>query len=59
MLADGEENVGFVTAELDLAHVEAARRKIPALTHDRLVEVELVSAGDGNVKQPSSHPSVS
>ncbi|MGI9450019.1 MAG: carbon-nitrogen hydrolase family protein [Geminicoccaceae bacterium] len=59
VLADGKENVGIVTAELDLAHVEAVRRKIPALTHDRLVEVELVTAGDGNVKQPSSHPSAS
>jgi len=59
VLADGGEDVGVATAELDLAEVEAARRKIPALSHDRLVEVDLVTAGDGDVEQPSSHPSAS
>lgn len=59
VLADGGEDVGMVTAELDLANVEAARRKIPALTHDRLVEVELVTAKKGEFEQSSSHPSAS
>lgn len=59
VLADGGEDVGVSTAELDLAHVEAARQKIPALTHDRLVEIELVSAKKGEVEQPSLHPNAS
>jgi len=35
ILADGGEDVGFVLAEVDPAEVAAARRKIPALEHDR------------------------
>ncbi|MDA0239097.1 MAG: carbon-nitrogen hydrolase family protein [Proteobacteria bacterium] len=35
ILADAGEDVGFITAEIDLAEVAEARRKIPALTHDR------------------------
>lgn len=35
VLADAGENVGFVTADLDLALVAKARRAVPALTHDR------------------------
>lgn len=59
VLADGGEDVGVVSADLDLEHVEAARRKIPALTHDRLVEVDLVTAKEGDVEQSSSHPNAS
>ncbi|MGH1481015.1 MAG: carbon-nitrogen hydrolase family protein [Geminicoccales bacterium] len=54
VLADAGDDVGFVTADLDLAEVEAARRKIPALTHDRLVEIELITAGDGDLEQSST-----
>ena len=35
VLADGGDGEGFVVAEIDLAEVDAARRRIPALTHDR------------------------
>jgi predicted amidohydrolase len=35
ILADGGEEVGFVTAEIDTAAVAEARRRIPALDHDR------------------------
>ncbi len=35
VLADGGEDTGFVTAEIDPAKVAEARAKIPALTHDR------------------------
>ena len=35
VLADGGEEVGFITAEIDPAEVAKARRMIPALTHDR------------------------
>ena len=35
VLADGGEGRGVITAEIDTAKVESARRRIPALTHDR------------------------
>ena len=35
ILADGGEDVGIVTAAIDLDQVTEARRKIPALKHDR------------------------
>jgi predicted amidohydrolase len=35
VLADAGEDVGFVTAELDLALVQKARKAVPALAHDR------------------------
>jgi deaminated glutathione amidase len=35
VLADGGEDVGVVTAELDPAKVADARRRVPALEHDR------------------------
>jgi predicted amidohydrolase len=35
ILADGGEDVGIVTATIDLDQVTEARRKIPALKHDR------------------------
>lgn len=34
IMADGGEEVGFVTADLDLSAVAEARRMIPSLTHD-------------------------
>ena len=37
VLADGGENVGVITAEIDAAQVAEARRKIPALTHDKVI----------------------
>jgi predicted amidohydrolase len=37
VLADAGEDVGFVTAEIDLARVEEARSAVPALRHDRRV----------------------
>jgi predicted amidohydrolase len=35
VLADAGEEVGFITAELDLARVAEARRMVPSLRHDR------------------------
>ena len=35
ILADGGEDVGVITAEIDPAGVERARRRVPSLTHDR------------------------
>lgn len=35
VLADAGEGEGFVVAEIDLTKVAAARKRIPALTHDR------------------------
>lgn len=35
ILSDGGEEVGVSMAEVDLAEVEAARGKVPSLTHDR------------------------
>jgi predicted amidohydrolase len=59
VLADGGAEVGVVSADLDLDLVDAARRKIPALTHDRLVEIDLVAASAGDLERSSSHPSAS
>jgi deaminated glutathione amidase len=36
VLADADAEPGFVTASLDLGEVDAARRAIPALRHDRI-----------------------
>lgn len=44
VLADAGEAVGFVTAEIDPAKVAEARRKIPALTHDRPFETPFATA---------------
>ncbi len=35
VLADGGAGAGFVTAEIDPAEVDKARRMIPSLDHDR------------------------
>ena len=35
VLADGGDDVGVVTADIDLARVAEARSKVPALAHDR------------------------
>jgi predicted amidohydrolase len=44
VLADGGEEEGVIIAELDLHHVGEARRMIPALQHDRVFEVQTVTA---------------
>ncbi len=38
-LADGGEDIGFITADVDLTKVDEARNKIPAMTHDRDFEL--------------------
>ena len=47
VLADGGEEVGIVSASIDMAKVDEARRMVPALAHDRAFEapapVRLVS----------------
>lgn len=35
VLADGGEDTGYIVAEIDMAQVDAARSRIPSLTHDR------------------------
>lgn len=42
VLADCGEETGFIIADVDLSKVEEARSKIPALTHDR--EIELIKS---------------
>ena len=39
VLADGGESEGVIIAEIDLAAVSAARQRIPALTHDRAINL--------------------
>ncbi len=36
VLADGGEDTGFVTAELDLSRIDEARAMVPSLGHDRV-----------------------
>jgi len=43
VLGDAGEEAGFIAADIDLALVEEARRKIPALTHDRETELTIRS----------------
>lgn len=43
VLADAGEEVGIVTADLDLSQVDEARRMVPALTHDRPFDVVTVA----------------
>jgi predicted amidohydrolase len=35
VLADGGEETGFITADIDPARIEEARRSVPSLSHDR------------------------
>ena len=42
VLADGGENEGVITAEIDLAVVAKTRARIPSLTHDRPFAIETV-----------------
>ncbi|MEZ5935495.1 MAG: nitrilase-related carbon-nitrogen hydrolase [Alphaproteobacteria bacterium] len=58
-LADGGEEPGVVTAEIDLDEVAAARRKIPALQHDRLFEISIMSARDGKPEEENVLPTSS
>jgi len=44
VLADGGEEVGVITAEIDPAEVAEARQRIPALTHDR--DIRIVTAAE-------------
>ena len=40
VIADGGEAEGFAIAEIDLDKVAEARRRIPALTHDRVFTLD-------------------
>ena len=40
VLADGGEDVGFVTAQIDPDKVDEARRKLPSLSHDRPFSID-------------------
>lgn len=59
VLAECGDEPGVITADLSLDQVEAARNKIPALTHDRLVEVELIEPDNDELGRSTSHPNAS
>ncbi len=59
VLADGGDDVGLINADIDLEQVQNARKRIPALTHDRLVEIDLITSDDNGADQPTSHPRTS
>ncbi|MEM9626015.1 MAG: carbon-nitrogen hydrolase family protein [Pseudomonadota bacterium] len=59
ILADGGENAGIITADLDLDKVALARQRIPALSHDRLFEISFAPKSEGGEEQTSSHPNAS
>jgi predicted amidohydrolase len=46
VLADGGTEPGIVTAEIDLARLEAARTRLPSLTHDRDITLNPAFATD-------------
>jgi len=45
VVADAGEAPGFAVAEIDLSRVESARRRVPALRHDRGLRVRHARAG--------------
>jgi len=51
VLADGGDEVGFIMAEIEPAKVQAARRMIPALEHDRAFGGPRVAAVEGRKRQ--------
>jgi predicted amidohydrolase len=46
VVADAGEEVGVITAEIDLAEVGVARGKVPSLTHDRVIGEPVVYGRD-------------
>jgi predicted amidohydrolase len=56
VLADGGEEVGFVTAEIDPAKVDEARRKVPSLSHDRPFSLERTPNPEDGGKVRVLHP---
>lgn len=56
VVADAGEKVGFITAEIDLANVAEARRKIPALTHDRQFNLSSNSVDQSGEGAEVLHP---
>jgi len=58
-LADAGEEPGVITAELDLAKVETARKAIPALQHDRLFEISVMTKGDAEIEGSKLSPTSS
>jgi len=59
VLADGGEKPGITLAEIDLEQVGIARQQIPALRHDRLVEISMLPTEDNESERPTSHPNAS
>lgn len=59
ILADGGEDAGVISADLDLDKVAAARSKIPALRHDRLFEITILSNSGDEAEPSSSQPNAS
>jgi predicted amidohydrolase len=59
ILADGGDKAGVIDACLDLEKVSAARQQIPALRHDRLVEIELIDSDSRDTACTTSHPGAS
>lgn len=44
VIADASEEPGFISAEISLTEVSAARQRIPALNHVRPIDVEFIDA---------------
>lgn len=59
VLADGGESAGVITATIDLDMMDAARRSIPALQHDRLFEISVLPRQDRNVEETKRTPTSS
>jgi predicted amidohydrolase len=54
VLAECGENPGVILADIDLAAVEEARMRIPALEHGRGFEVEMVGAATDQARKEAS-----
>lgn len=59
VVADGGAKPGVVTATIDLDEVSDCRQKIPALRHDRLVEITMLPADGDDDERSTSHPNAS
>ncbi len=59
ILADGGEDAGVITTEIHLDEVAAARCSIPALQHDRLFEITVLSRQDNDVEETKQTPTSS
>jgi predicted amidohydrolase len=47
VLADGGDDVGIISAEIDTAKIDEARRMVPSLQHDRPYAAPVAAAKPG------------